>query len=304
MENIDNFQQVHAKIDKMSKYLNLEKYVQGDKNSLKQIRSYYRINGWAYKYFHSKEGFEHFGVSLNGKYSDKDFYYQPNTVSKHIQKGNLVLELGFGHAANLLYLAKRHPDAQFVGVDLSPMKAKNAPQNIITYQQDYSSIPQLADNSVDVVYGFETIVHNSDKEKVSKEITRVLKPGGVVIIYDYALNAELESFDPKTRLAIELLSKGGASAMIESFEALKAHFTSGGLVLESATDYGKNLLPDLKRLERKAAKIMDRPKLAKLMFTILPTQFVLNIILGYLGYDAFKTGSAMYPEWILRKPLA
>ena len=47
---------------------------------------------------------------------------------------------------------------------------------------------------------------------------------------------------------------------------------------------------------------MKRPKLAKFMFAVLPTQFVLNIILGYLGYDAYKTGAAMYPEWILKKP--
>ena len=45
MEKYDNVQQVHDKIDEMSKFLDLKKYVRGEKNSLKQIRSYYIVNG-------------------------------------------------------------------------------------------------------------------------------------------------------------------------------------------------------------------------------------------------------------------
>ena len=63
MKNYDNVEQVHAKIDEMAHFLDLEKYVRGDKNSLKQIRSYYIINGWAYRHYHSQEGFVHFGIS-------------------------------------------------------------------------------------------------------------------------------------------------------------------------------------------------------------------------------------------------
>ncbi len=302
MEKYDNVQQVHDKIDEMSKFLDLKKYVRGEKNSLKQIRSYYIVNGWAYKHFHSQEGFVHFGISKGDTYSPEDLYYMAETVSKYIKKGDTVMELGFGQAANIMYLAKKHPDVNFVGVDLSPFKEKNPPKNIKTYQQDYSSIPQMPDNSVDVIYAIETIVHNTDKEKISKEATRILKPGGVMIIYDFALREDFANFDPKTQLGIELLSKGGAAAIIESVDALNAHYTSGGLELVSVTDFGPNILPDLKRMEQKAAKIMKRPRLAKFMFAVLPTQFVLNIILGYLGYDAYKTGASMYPEWILKKP--
>ena len=168
MNQDDSIIQLHAKIDEMSEFLDLEKFVKGDKNSLKQVRTYYRLCGWAYKRFHSKEGFVHFGISEGDVFSTKDFYYLPDTVSKYIKKGDTVMELGFGQAANIMYLAKKHPDANFIGVDLSPFKEKNPPKNITTYRQDYSSIPQLADNSVDVIYAIETIVHNTDKEKISK----------------------------------------------------------------------------------------------------------------------------------------
>lgn len=302
MNQDDSIIQLHAKIDEMSEFLNLEKMVKGDKNSLKQVRTYYRLSGWAYKHFHSKEGFVHFGISQGDVYSSKDLYYMANTVSKYLKTGDTVLELGFGQAANIMYLAKKHPEVNFIGVDLSPFKEKNPPKNITTYQQDYSSIPQLADNSVDIIYAIETIVHNTDKEKICREATRVLKPGGIMIIYDFALDAELSTYDPKTQLAVELISKGGASAMIESVDALNKHYTRGGMTLENTTDFTKNILPDVKRMQKLAHRLIRRRKFAKVVFKLLPTPMIFNAIVGYLGYDACKAHVVTYQEWILKKP--
>ncbi|MBQ9356742.1 MAG: class I SAM-dependent methyltransferase [Prevotella sp.] len=292
---------LHAKIDAMGRYLNLDKYIDGEKNSLKDISSYFKINKWAYKHFHSQDGFMHFRISPTGVFSDEDVYFQPDVVSDFINDGDSVLELGFGNGANLLYLARCHPQASFTGVDLQRLEAKNVPTNVATIQADYSSLSQIADNSVDVAYAFETIVHNTDKEKIYREVCRVLKPGGVMIVYDYALCAPFDTFDEHTRKAIALISKGGAAAMIESTEELNSHYIASGLNIERIRDYSVEVMPDLKRLERKGAKIMERPWLARLMFALLPDQFVTNIILGYLGYDSCKAGVITYKEWVLRK---
>lgn len=298
-----SFYQLHAKIEALSKFLNLDKFISGDKNSVKQIRSYYRINNWAYRHYHSQDGFMHFRISPNGCFTDEDVYLQPDAVSKYIKKGDVVLELGFGQGANILYLAHCHPDVTFYGADLSMLsEKKEIPSNVKLFKMDYSDLSSFEDNSVDVMYAFETIVHNSDKEKIYREVYRVLKPGGVIIVYDYALAEPFETFDPQIQKAIALISKGGASAMIESLEDLNAHYTNCGLEIEKCTDYTVQTLPDLKRLERKAAKILERPKLAKFLFTILPDQFVGNIIVGYLGYDAGNSGHGLYLEWVLRKP--
>lgn len=294
--------QLHAKIDAMGKFLNLDKYIKGEKNSISQIQSYFTINSWAYHHFHSQDGFMHFRISPNGCFTDEDAFHQPDCVSDFIQAGDTVMELGYGYGANLLYLARCHPDADFIGVDLLPLsKDKVIPQNVRTCQQDYSNLSQFADNSVNVVYAFETIVHNTDKEKIYREVCRVLKPGGVLIVFDYALANRLETYDDKIQKAIALISKGGAAAMIESVEELNAHYTNSGLTIEKMQDYTRQTLPDLKRLERKAAKILTRPVLARLMFRLLPEQFVTNIILGYLGYDSGNAGVCLYKEWILRK---
>lgn len=292
---------LHAKIDEMAKFINLDRFIQGEKNSIEQIRSYFKINEWAYKHYHSQDGFMHFRVAKNGCFTDEDVYYQPDTASKFIKAGDVVVELGYGRGANLLYLAHCHPDTRFIGYDLYPLKTKDVPANVTTYQQDYSSLSQIEDNSVDMLYAFETIVHNTDKEKIYREVYRVLKPGGVVLIYDYALSARFETFDPHIQKAIAL-TKSAASPMIESLEELNAHYANCGLKLEQCTDLTRETLPDLKRLERKAAKIMKRPKLARLMFWLLPEQFLCNIILGYLGYDSANANIGSYKEWVLRKP--
>lgn len=294
--------QLHAKIDQMARFLNLDKYIEGEKNSLQEIQSYFKVNKWAYRHFHSQDGFMHFRISRNGAFSDEDVYYQPDTVAGYIKDGDNVLELGFGNGSNLLYLAHCFPGAHFTGKDLQLLERDDVPSNVTTLQGDYSDLSQIADNSMDVAFAFETVVHNTDKEKIYREVFRVLKPGGVMIVYDYALSAAYNTFDAHTQKAIALISKGCASAMIESLDELNSHYTNSGLTIERATDVSDETLPDLRRLERKAAKIMNRPTLAKLMFALLPEQFVTNIIVGYLGYDSCKSGVITYQEWLLRKP--
>lgn len=299
--NYSNYR-LHAKMQEMERFLNLDKFTQGEKNSLEQIRYYYKINEWAYKHYHSQDGFMHFRICSNGCFTDEDIYYQPDVVSSYIKPGNVVMELGYGQGANLLYLAHSHPDARFIGIDLAPLKKKDIPENVTTYQQDYSNLSQFEDNSVDVLYAFETVVHNTNKEKIYHEVYRVLKPGGVVIVFDYALAAKLETYDEVIQKAITVTSKGGASAMLESLEELNAHYANCGLQLEKCTDHTRAMLPDLKRLEIKAAKILKHPLLARLLFWLLPNTFVANIVIGYIGYDSGSAGIGTYVEWILRKP--
>ena len=286
----------------MSKFIDLEKLIKGEKNSLAQIRNYFRVSHWAYKLFHSQDGFMHFRISKSGAFTDEDIYHQPDAIADYIKAGDTVLELGCGQGANLLYLAHGFPESRFVGVDLIPLKKDEMPQNVTIYEQDYSSIPQLADNSVDVCYAVETIVHNTDKEKIYREVNRVLKPGGVRIIYDYALASSFESYDPKIQMAITLTAKGGSAALFESLDELNTHYTNCGFEIEKITDYTQETLPDLKHLQRSANWTMNHPWMWKIQHALMPEQFVTNHILGWLGYDAGTAGIGYYIEWVLRKP--
>lgn len=293
--------ELHEKVKRLETMLDIDRIIAGDRNSAKEIQSYFKINRLAYRSFHSREGFMHFRVSRDGAFSDDDVYYQPETVSAYIPPYSRVLELGSGQGANLLYLAGRRPDSYFCGVDLSPAPLARAPRNLRVIRRDYSDLSNFPDNVFDTAYGIETIVYSSQKDKVFREVCRVLKPGGAFIVYDYALSRRYADFDPTTRKAIALISKGGAAALIESSEEWEDHFTSNGFRFENVTDLSAETLPDLQRLARKAGHILNHTGRTKAAFRVLPRQFTNNIILGYLGYDICREGVALYKEWIARK---
>ena len=289
------------KVALLHSVMNVQRVISGEKNSPKEISSYFRLNRLAYRRFHSEQGFMHFRVSKNGEFSENDVYYQPDVVSALIPRHARVLELGYGQAANLYYLAERHPDAFFCGVDLQPTNRPHNLSNVRLLKQDYSDLSNFPENAFDVAYAIETIVYSSRKDEIFRQIYRVLKPGGVLVVYDYSLPKAFENYSQAQKTAITLISKGGAGALIESAAQWEAHFTLAGFQKRSVTDLSQETLPDLKRLDRKADHILRRPALSKLIFRLLPYHFVNNIVLGYLGYDAVRAGMIGYTEWIYEK---
>ena len=303
MNSENNIDTIEKKIHYMEEMIDLDSFITGDKNSKEEIASYYKTNHLAYQWFHNKKGFMHFHVSKSGTFSEEDAYYQSNIVSKYIKPGYKVLELGCGQGADITYLAGLHPDANFTGFDLMPRIPKDKPENLQIFQQDYSKLSQFEDNSIDLIYAFETIVHHTVKDPVFKEIYRVLKPEGTLIIFDYALIKKFELYTKEEQKAIALISKGGAAAMIESVEEWETYFSNNGFKIIEKDELTKELLPDLLRLERRANRVLAHPLRTKIIFKTLPKQFVGNIILGYLGYNFAKDDVGVYCEWILKKDL-
>lgn len=292
---------IAEKIHYMETFLDLDRYIKGDKNSREEIVSYYKTNHSAYRRVHSKAGFMHFHVSKNGEFSPEDACYQPDVAARYIRPGDRVLELGSGQGANAVYLASKFPGATFIGLDLFPAKREDTLANLTIRRQDYSTMPDFEDESFDVIYGIETLVHHTHKEPVLREIRRVLKPDGVFVVFDYALSRRLETFSPERQTTVALISKGGNAAMIESVEEWETHFADAGFRITETDDLTKEIMPDLKRLQHKAGHIMDHKFRARVIFRMMPKQYVTNILLGWLGYDSAAEGVNVYKEWILKK---
>ena len=293
---------LEEKIRRLRKLTNLDRVIAGDKNSPRQIRTYFHLNRLAYRRFHSREGFMHFRISKNGVYHEEDVYYQPDVVESRIPRHGRVLELGFGQGANLFYLAERRPDAFFCGVDIAPTNPPRQMENLRLFQRNYADLSNFPSSCFDVVYAIETIVYVSEKDPVFREAFRVLKPGGTFIVYDYATAKPFEENDETIRTAVSLISKGGAGAVIESRPQWERHFQNAGFQNLQAADFAEEVLPDFLRLERKAARFLDRPLLSKLLFRLAPRPMTNNIILGYLAPDLCRTGAGAYMEWIEQKP--
>jgi len=275
----------------------------GDKSTEDQVKSYYKINYGNYKRFHSRSGFMHFHVTTSGdRMTEQDGFYQPDVVATHIKSGMSVLELGPGKGANIAYLANKFPDASFTGVDLNPQTPKKAPSNMKLIAADYRDMKQIPSESVDIAYGVETIVQCTSKEKVFEEVRRVLKPGGIFIVYDYALTDLYGTFDEDEQVAISLISKGAACPDIEATSQWLGYFEGSGFEKITVNDLSKEIMPDLWRLYKLARHIIDHPKRLRFLMKIKPLFFVSNVVIGYLGWASFNENVITYKEFTFRKP--
>ncbi|WKW50272.1 class I SAM-dependent methyltransferase [Rhodomicrobium lacus] len=101
-----------------------------------------------------------------------------------IVEGQRVLDIACGEGYGSALLASRAEKVW--GVDIDRQAVDHANQ---TYKRDNlrfffgscSAIP-LPDASVDVIVSFETIEHHDEHEEMIKEIRRLLRPGGALII--------------------------------------------------------------------------------------------------------------------------
>ena len=123
-----------------------------------------------------------------------------NPVSlANIQEGEIVLDLGSGAGIDVFLAAQKvGPKGKVIGVDMTPQmidKARiNAEKNNITNAEfrlgEIEHLP-VADQSVDVIISNCVVNLSSDKDQVFREINRVLKSNGRIVVSDIVLSKEM-----------------------------------------------------------------------------------------------------------------
>ena len=100
-----------------------------------------------------------------------------------------VLDVGCGIGGTSRYLAKSYPDARVTGITLSPNQVKRATElakdrglDNVDFKVMNALEMDYPDDSFDLVWACESGEHMPDKKAYVEEMTRVLKPGGTLVI--------------------------------------------------------------------------------------------------------------------------
>jgi arsenite methyltransferase len=167
----------------------------------------------------------------------------PTSIA-HLRPGEVVVDLGSGGGLDV-FLASRlvGSEGRAIGIDMTPAMIERARTNasnggytnVEFYQSTIDSIP-LSDASVDCVISNCVLNLAPDKPAVFREIARILKPGGRLVVSDIALKRELPE-----ELARSMAAYVGCIAGAIKIDDYRASLLDAGFEHVEIVDSGSDL---------------------------------------------------------------
>jgi SAM-dependent methyltransferase len=126
---------------------------------------------------------------------------------KQILKGidladKAVLDIGCGTGGVEMVMARELDVGHVLGIDIEPQLIEICNQRITDAELEHKAEVRLvepgpldfADNSFDLIFSKDSLVHIPDKAAIFEEIFRVLKPGGIFAASDWLVSDNADNF--------------------------------------------------------------------------------------------------------------
>lgn len=125
--------------------------------------------------------------------------FQAEEFSAFVRKSDLIVDIGcgYGRTLNELYHAGY---TDLLGIDFSEKMINRGREQFpyLNFAVKKDDTIELADNSVDAVILFAVltcIVDDNEQRQLIREITRVLKPNGILYVNDFLLNDDARNIE-------------------------------------------------------------------------------------------------------------
>jgi MPBQ/MSBQ methyltransferase len=164
--------------------------------------------------------------------------------------GTTMLDVGCGIGGSSRILARDYGFA-VTGVTISPQQVQRATELTPTgvtaqFQVDDAMNLSFPDASFDVVWSVEAGPHMPDKAIFAKELMRVLKPGGLLVVADWNQRDDRKKpLNVWEKPVMQQLLDQWAHPQFASIEGFAEHLEATGLVQGTVTtaDWTKETLP-------------------------------------------------------------
>lgn len=166
-----------------------------------------------------------------------------------------ILDLGCGLGATSRHGVMRYPNKRFFGISVVPSHRKEAERRsqdcthsgrLKFLTADFRDLP-FPDRSIDGCYAIESAVYASgaDKSDLIKEVARVLKPGGRLVIIDCFLKHREELLPAPIRWAYQKICRAWALPCSPEIEPFLKAMASNDLRVTLKEDISWKVAPSV-----------------------------------------------------------
>lgn len=297
---------LRRRLAQLRRVFDLEAVAQQRANA-ERVVSYFHQNFHPYRRYHSEAGSMHMALNPGGRFHKDGFFGQAQRLEAlwALQPPADVLELAFGKGMNLAYLAPRWPAVRFSGIDLTPRNVKHAKSQPALAGAELACGDMhalaFAAESFDCVFCVEGFCYATDVPRALAEQARVLRPGGILVLFDGYRERPLEAMSTDEALAVAAVEKSMAVQAFQHVDTLIAQAAAAGLELVANESLVDAVMPNLRRLDRLASLFLLVPPLARRWLAGRSSERGRNLVAAALGRWTVAMGLQGYRQLVLRK---